>query len=168
MVVPACARETPQVMPRFHPDAKARAHGHATQAPDAGQEEWVALPGLGLPALKAKVDTGARTSALHAFYLEPFGPAPRPTLHFAVHPVQGHTDLTIARSGSRDGGADRDHADGPHQHGLSHAERAAGDPARLADQPRRQFLSGTVAPRHLPQRRGQGALPLPAACASRS
>ena len=56
------------------------------------------LPGLGLPALKAKVDTGARTSALHAFDIEPFGPAARPKLRFAVHPVPGRTDLTIACS----------------------------------------------------------------------
>ena len=60
-----------------------------------GWEEWIALPGLGLPALKAKVDTGARTSALHAFDIEPFGPASRPKLRFAVHPVPGRTDLTI-------------------------------------------------------------------------
>jgi ribosomal protein S6--L-glutamate ligase len=63
-----------------------------------GWEEWVALPGLGLPALKAKIDTGARTSALHAFDIEPFGPANRPKLRFAVHPVPGRTDLTIACS----------------------------------------------------------------------
>jgi ribosomal protein S6--L-glutamate ligase len=63
-----------------------------------GWEEWIALPGLGLPALKAKVDTGARTSALHAFDIEPFGPANRPKLRFAVHPVPGRTDLTIACS----------------------------------------------------------------------
>jgi ribosomal protein S6--L-glutamate ligase len=60
-----------------------------------GWEEWVAFPQLGLPALKAKIDTGARTSALHASDIEPFGPASRPKVRFQVHPIPGQYDVAI-------------------------------------------------------------------------
>lgn len=60
-----------------------------------GWEEWISLPGLGLPAVSAKVDTGARTSALHASDIELFGAASAPKVRFAVHPIPGRDDLVI-------------------------------------------------------------------------
>ena len=60
-----------------------------------GWEEWIGLPDLGVPALRAKVDTGARTSALHAFDIETFGPNAKPKVRFTVHPIPGRDDLVI-------------------------------------------------------------------------
>lgn len=61
-----------------------------------GWEEWVALPALGLPALRVKIDTGARTAALHATRIEPFGPAGKPRLRFDIHPIPGRHDVRVA------------------------------------------------------------------------
>ncbi len=60
-----------------------------------GWEEWIALPDLGLPAIKAKVDTGARTSALHAYFVEPVGTKRHPRVRFGVHPIPRRADVEI-------------------------------------------------------------------------
>lgn len=60
-----------------------------------GWEEWLALPELGLPAIKAKVDTGARTSALAAASIEEIGTEARQRVRFTVRPIPGRDDIEV-------------------------------------------------------------------------
>jgi hypothetical protein len=49
--------------------------------------EWLELPQLGLPYIKAKIDTGARTSALHADSIETFSKKGHPWVRFTIRPL---------------------------------------------------------------------------------
>lgn len=60
-----------------------------------GWREWLTLPDLGVEAVKAKIDTGARTSSLHASHIRKFERDGKTWVRFDVHPLQKNSRICV-------------------------------------------------------------------------
>jgi len=63
--------------------------------PTIGWREWVGLPDFGIEAIKVKVDTGARSSSIHASKVREFVRNGEKWVRFKVHPIQRNKDVTV-------------------------------------------------------------------------
>ena len=64
--------------------------------PLIGWREWIELPELGVDGVKAKIDTGARTSAIHAFDVETSEDESGTTwVDFSIHPLQNDDEYVV-------------------------------------------------------------------------
>lgn len=59
-----------------------------------GWKEWIALPELGIPAIKAKIDTGAKTSSIHAYDIEHIKKKSKDFVRFTLHPLSRDKTIT--------------------------------------------------------------------------
>ena len=75
--------------PKTKPKRKAKSKRKRSAPVEVlGWREWIGLPDFGVDAIKVKLDTGARTSALHAVRLRPFVRDGVDMVRFEVHPIQ--------------------------------------------------------------------------------
>lgn len=61
-----------------------------------GFREWISLPDLNLTAIKGKIDTGAKTSSLHAFAIRHVKKGGKSYVRFKVHPIQKNLEVVVS------------------------------------------------------------------------